>query len=94
MIQPSGLLIDFVLVCQCFTGLMARYRNFKLHVIGVHVNALRFGVTKIWKSSVSRIAHPWSPVSMVSRENGPMRTKFEWKSSNLIGYLVKSKKKG
>ena len=42
---------------------------------------------------VSWIAHPWSPMSMVSREIGPMRTKFEWKSLHLIGYLVESKKK-
>ena len=42
---------------------------------------------------ISRIAHPWSPMSIVSREIGPMRTTFEWKSSHLIGYLVESKNK-
>ena len=35
-------------------GVMACYKNFKFHVIGVHVNALRFGVAKIWKSSVHK----------------------------------------
>ena len=47
--QEQRLLIGFILVCQCFTGLMACYKNLKFHVIGVHVNALRFGVAKIWK---------------------------------------------
>ena len=32
---------------------MACYENFKFHMISVHVNALRFGVAKIWKSSVN-----------------------------------------
>ena len=53
IIQSSRLLIDFILVCHCFTGRMACYRNFKFHVIGVHMNALRFSAAKIWKSSVS-----------------------------------------
>ena len=54
MIQSSCLLIDFILVCQCFTGLMECYKNFKFHVIGVHMNALCFGVAKIWKSSINK----------------------------------------
>ena len=52
MIQSSRFLTDCILVCQCFTGLIACYKNFKFHLRGVHVNALRFGVAKIWKSSV------------------------------------------
>ena len=44
-------------------------------------------------SGLYMVYRPWSPMSIVSRENGPMRTKFEWKSSHLIGYLVKSPKK-
>ena len=52
MIHSSCLLIDFILVCQRFTGLMVCYKNFKFHMIDVHVNTLRFGVAKIWKSSV------------------------------------------
>ena len=38
MIQSSHLLIDFILVCQCFTGLMVCYKNFKFHVMDVHVS--------------------------------------------------------
>ena len=52
MIQSSHFLTDFVLVCLCFTGLIACYKNLKFHVRGVHMNALQFGVAKIWKSSV------------------------------------------
>ena len=41
---------------------MECYKNFKFHVIGVHVNALLFSVAKIWKSSVVelyRITKNW-----------------------------------
>ena len=66
MIQPSPLLIDFILVCQCFSGRMACYRNFKFHVIGVHVNALRFGVAKIWKSSVRAVGRSATTVKVLT----------------------------
>ena len=42
----KSLVIDFILVCQCFTGLMACCKNLKFHVIGVHVNALRLWCCK------------------------------------------------
>ena len=76
-------MIDFILVCQCFTCCIACYRNFKFHVIGVHVNTLRFGVAKIWKSSVFHVAVTTLAITYrISRDHR------SWSATDSLSFLT------